>query len=47
MVYDNGGGEYGKYFVQELKEPPGMGTPEFRALYEQFAKRIATFFLKF
>ena len=41
MVYENDkGGDYGRYFVQELKEPPGMGTPEFRELYKQFAKRI-------
>ena len=41
MVYDNNkGGEYGKYFVQELQEPANMGTPEFRELYKQFAKRI-------
>ena len=30
----------GKYFVQELQEPANMGTPEFRELYKQFAKRI-------
>ena len=36
MVYDNNaGGKYGKFFVQELKEPPSMGTPEFRELYKQ------------
>jgi hypothetical protein len=41
MIYDNnGGGEFGRYFVQELKEPAGMGTPEFRELYDRFAKRI-------
>ena len=41
MVFDNNkGGEYAKYFVQDLKEPAGMGTPEFRALYNRFAKRI-------
>ena len=41
MVYDNNkGGEYAKYIVQDLKEPAGMGTPEFRALYNRFAKRI-------
>jgi hypothetical protein len=41
MVYDNNqGGEYGKYFVQELQEPANMGTPEFRELYSRFAKRI-------
>ncbi len=41
MVIDNNkGGEYGKYFVQDLQEPANMGTPEFKALYKQFAKRI-------
>lgn len=41
MVYDNNnGGEFAKHFVQELKEPPNMGTPEFRELYKKFAKRI-------
>lgn len=41
MVYDNNtGGEYARYFVQELKEPAEMGTAEFRGLYKQFAKRI-------
>ena len=41
MVIDNNkGGKYGQYFVQELKEPSNMGTPEFRELYRQFAKRI-------
>jgi hypothetical protein len=41
MVYDNNsGGRYSKYFVQELREPAAMGTPEFRELYKRFAKRI-------
>jgi hypothetical protein len=41
MVYDNNqGGEYGTYFVQELQEPASMGTPEFKELYKQFAKRV-------
>jgi len=41
MTFDNNkGGEYGKYFVQELQEPANMGTPEFRELYKKFAKRI-------
>ena len=41
MIYDNNnGGEYGKYFIQQLQEPANMGTPEFRELYKQFAKRI-------
>ena len=41
MVYDNNkGGEYGKYFVQELQEPPNMMDPDFRKIYEKFSKRI-------
>ncbi|MDR0839692.1 MAG: hypothetical protein LBN99_08665, partial [Oscillospiraceae bacterium] len=42
MVYDNNkGGEYGKYFVQELTEAArNMGTPDFRELYSKFAQRI-------
>jgi len=41
MVYDNNeGGEYGRCFVQELREPANMGTPEFRELYKRFAERI-------
>lgn len=41
MIYENNqGGEYGKYFVQTLQYPEGMGTPEFKAIYEKFAKRI-------
>ncbi|MDR0818940.1 MAG: hypothetical protein LBN43_05140 [Oscillospiraceae bacterium] len=41
MVYDNNnGGEYGKYFVQNLQEPANMGSPEFVTLYNKFAKRI-------
>lgn len=41
MVFDNNkGGEYAKYFVQELQYPDHMATPEFKELYQQFAKRI-------
>ena len=41
MVYDNNkGGEYGKLIIQELQEPPNMMDPEFRVIYEKFAKRI-------
>lgn len=41
MVYDNNkGGEFGKYFVQELQEPANMLTPEFREIYNKFAKRV-------
>ena len=39
MVYDNNnGGEYGKYFVQN-SPGPAMDA-EFKAIYDQFAKRI-------
>jgi hypothetical protein len=38
---NNQGGNYGKYFVQELAEhAKNMGTPEFQKLYNNFAKRI-------
>lgn len=41
MVYDNNkGGEYGHLFVQELKEPPNMMTPEFTEVYKKFANRV-------
>lgn len=41
MVYDNNkGGEFAKYFIQELKTPTNMGTPEFKKLYDTFAKRV-------
>ena len=41
MTYDNNnGGEYGKYFVQDLQTPPGMITPEFAEFYNSFAKRL-------
>jgi len=41
MIYDNNsGGAYGKYFVQELKEPESMKSPEFREMYNKFANRI-------
>ncbi|MCL1827971.1 MAG: hypothetical protein FWG32_00585 [Oscillospiraceae bacterium] len=41
MVYDNNkGGEYGNFIIQELREPVGLMTPEFRAVYEKFSKRI-------
>ena len=39
MVYNNNeGGEYGKYFVQNSPGPAMDG--EFKAIYDQFAKRI-------
>jgi hypothetical protein len=37
---DNSGGEYAKYFVQELRTPEHMGDPDFLAMYGRFAKRI-------
>ena len=41
MIYENNkGGKYGNYFVQELKEPESMKTPEFREMYSKFANRI-------
>ena len=41
MIYENNqGGEYGKYFVQSLQYPAGMGTPEFAEIYKKFANRI-------
>jgi hypothetical protein len=41
VVYDNNrGGKYAPCFVQDLQEPPGMIAPEFRELYQQFARRI-------
>ena len=41
MVYDNNtGGEYAKYFVQDLQTPPGMITPEFAKFYSSFANRV-------
>ncbi|MDR1590209.1 MAG: hypothetical protein LBS51_08485 [Oscillospiraceae bacterium] len=41
MVYENNtGGKYAGYFVQELREPADMGSPEFRELYGRFSKRI-------
>lgn len=41
IIYENNqGGEYGKYFVQNLQYPEGMSTPEFTKIYEKFANRI-------
>ena len=41
MTYDNNnGGEYAKYFIQDLQTPPGMITPEFEQVYNSFAQRI-------
>ena len=43
MVYDNNsGGEYAKYFVQELTEPETFtnATPEYKEMYKKFSQRI-------
>ncbi len=41
MVFDNNqGGETAKFFIQNLQEPANMGSPEFKKLYNSFAKRI-------
>jgi hypothetical protein len=41
MVYENNiGGEYGKNFVQELQEPAALASPEFKEMYQKFARRI-------
>ena len=41
MVYDNNkGGDYGKYFVQELQAPANLMDDEFKKIYEKFANRI-------
>ncbi len=39
MKYNNNEGPKGKYIIQELQAPV-TGTPEFRAMYEKFSKRI-------
>ena len=41
-VFDNNsGGEFARYFIQELQEPASLAAPsEFRTLYQKFAKRI-------
>jgi hypothetical protein len=41
MLYDNNsGGEYAHCFVQELREPADLMAPEFKEIYQRFAKRI-------
>jgi hypothetical protein len=41
MLYENNqGGKYGNLFVQDLKEPANLLTPDFRVIYNNFAKRI-------
>lgn len=38
-IIEGAGGEYGKYFVQELHDP-NAGTPEFQEMYKRFSHRI-------
>jgi len=38
-MFLNTEGEYGKYILQDLHDP-NAGTPEFREIYNRFAKRI-------
>jgi hypothetical protein len=38
-VVEGTGGEYGKYYIQELHDP-NPGTPEFQAMYKKFSHRI-------
>ena len=41
MTYENNqGGQYAKYYIQDLQTPPGMITPDFEKFYNSFAKRI-------
>ena len=43
MVYDNNiGGEFAKYFVQDLNEPETFTSapPEYQEMYKKFSKRI-------
>jgi len=41
MVHDNNkSGEHAKAFVQELQTPPGLLTPDFEKIYNNFAQRI-------
>ncbi|MDR2487111.1 MAG: hypothetical protein LBD12_04020 [Clostridiales Family XIII bacterium] len=39
MIFQNNEGETGKYIIQQLQEPDSI-SPEFRAIYKQFASRI-------
>ena len=39
MIIENQGGEYGKYFIQNLREPDTISA-EFRETYKKFASRI-------
>jgi hypothetical protein len=38
-MFRNTEGTYGKFILQELHDPE-LGTPEFRAMYNRFAKRV-------
>ena len=41
MVHENNtGGEYSKFYVQDLQAPPNMLTPDFEKIYNNFAQRI-------
>jgi hypothetical protein len=41
MTYDNNnGGEYGKYYIQDLQTPPGMMSPDMQEIYNKFATRV-------
>ena len=41
MTYDNNnGGEYGKYYIQDLQTPPGLLSPEMQEIYSKFATRV-------
>ncbi|MBO4331532.1 MAG: hypothetical protein J5827_05605 [Oscillospiraceae bacterium] len=41
MIYENvEGGRYAGYFIQDLRYPDGMAAPEFKKIYDGFAKRI-------
>jgi hypothetical protein len=39
-MFMNNEGEYGKYIIQELKEPAHTGSAEFKEMYKKFSNRI-------
>ena len=39
-MFNNNDGKYGNYIIQDLQEPANLGSPEFQAMYKNFAKRI-------
>lgn len=39
MMYENNAGEYGKFIIQELRDPKA-GTKEFQEMYKRFSNRI-------